>query len=185
MTNTLLTTKSEAEMIGLWKQLLHLEVPRTDCTVQRTDGIDLDSLIATHIRQWYAHLLKTAPLHQVPVESITSGITLSSSQGVVKITLPPNCIRPVEVQLDGWQRPVTEFLAPNHPKAKMQASPLMRSGCENPAAVLSGNTLTIYSIAEGRLALIETLRAVVAPPMGTYTFSLDALASIPHFAQSL
>ncbi len=185
MTNTLMTTFSESEMLTLWKQILHLEVPRTDCSVQRTDGINLDALITTHIRQWYAHLLTTAPAHLLPVENIASLVTLTSRQGVVEITLPTHCVRPLEVKLNGWKQSVTEFLVPHHPKAKMQSSPLMRSGCENPTAVLSGNKLTLYSIAPDKVAMLETLRAVVKPTEGTYTFGQEALATIPRFAESL
>ena len=184
MANTMLRL-SESEMITLWKQILHLEVPRSDCDVERTDGIDLDAMVATHIKQWYAHLLRTAPLHLVPVEDVIGSATMVSGQGVCTVQLPERCARPVEVKMMAWKRSVTEFLSPDHPAAKMQSSALMRAGNENPVVVAYDNRLELYPAPESGPAPITTLRAVAAPADGTYAFSPQALDTIPHFAESL
>ena len=42
---------TESEMLSLWKQVMRLETPRRDCTVEWDDGIDLDALLLTHIKQ--------------------------------------------------------------------------------------------------------------------------------------
>lgn len=184
--NTMLRV-SESEMLTLWKNILHLDVPRTDCDVQRIDGIDLDATIWLHIRQWYAHLLQTAPLHMVPVEDVIgTAIITTNFDGLTQVQMPARCVRPVEVRMVGWKRSVTEFLSPDHPVAKMQSNALLRAGNENPVVVAYDNRLELYpSATTGMPAAVENLRAVTAPADGTFAFSPEALHTIRQFDQSL
>lgn len=178
-------TLTQTEMTALWRKILHLDVPRSDCSVEREDGIDIDSLIDTRIRQWYAQLLRTALLHCVPIEDFASSVTPTRQGEAVQIVLPERCVRPVEVQLNGWQQSVTTFLTPESPEARMQASALMRGGTERPAAIDFGNRIMLYSLPESITPTITTLRAVATPSDGSYILSEDALNTIEQFGESL
>lgn len=182
-----LLSLSESEMLTLWKKILNLDVPNTDCDVQRIDGIDLDATIWLHIRQWYAHLLQTAPLHMVPVEDMLGSATITTqADSATQVQLPARCVRPVEVRMLGWKRSVTEFLSPDHPVAKMQSNALLRAGTENPVVVAYDNRLELYpSATTGLPAAVEILRAVAAPADGSFAFSPEALDTIKQFEQSL
>ena len=80
---------NESEMLALWKQLMHLDTPRRDCAVEWNDGVDIDALLTTHIKQWYAQLLNTAPCHLLPVQDVKSDVLLQACiDGTVEATPP-------------------------------------------------------------------------------------------------
>lgn len=173
---------SEEEMVSLWRRVMHLDPVRRECTVERDDGIDVDGLLRLHLRQWYAQLLRTAPLAWLPVEDLRTQVTLTAStDGVVTATLPVRCVRPVEWQLAGWQNSVTEFATPDSPMARRQHSPWTRSGTERPAAVLHGHRLLLYSLPPGVTPVLALARCVAAPSNGHYALRHDALGTLPRW----
>ena len=172
---------TEAQMLALWKQILHLDDVRRDCTVERDDGIDLDTLLTTRIRQWYHHLLLTGPLEWLPVDNVAAETTVATdSSGCVTATLPSRAVRPVAMRLDGWQRAATKFHKPGSREAALQASPLLRGGCCNPAAVARGDgTVKLYSAPQGTSqASLAEARCVAWAADGSYRLATAALSTI-------
>lgn len=109
---------SESEMLDLWKTMMQLQPAHYGCTIERTDGIDIDELLLIHIRKWYASLLLSAPDGIVPVEDVKDRLSVMvADNGVVTAMVPPECVRPVEWKLKAWQKSVTLFLQPNVPEA--------------------------------------------------------------------
>lgn len=171
-----------SEMLALWKKELRLEPVVRDCTVERDDGIDIDALLELHIRQWYAHLLNTAPIEWLPVEDVKADVALTTdAHGKVSATVPPQCVRPVEWQLTAWQRPVTQFLAPDSHEAQVALDPYTGAGPNRPAAIDYGNRLLLLAIATGTQPALVTARCVVRPADGTFAFHQAALATIPQW----
>lgn len=169
---------NETEMLALWKQVMNLETPRRDCNVEWDDGIDLDALLLTHIKQWYAHQLNNAPVALLPVEDVVAQVSLNVLNGVVAATVPDHCVRPVEWKLAEWQRSVTEFLDPCSHEAMLQLNEWTRGGACNPAIIDYGFQLLMMS-ANSTHPELELARCVVRPADGTYQFHSDLLASIP------
>lgn len=183
--NTLITL-SEDETVALWRKILNFDITRRDCTVERDDGIDLNELLKVHIRQWYAHLLNTAPAEWLPTSDVATLAQVSvDGYGVATITPPEHCVRILELQMNGWHRPICEFMSPTSRESKMQASEWLRGGPECPVVVDYGNRLMVYSVDTAKDASLLMLRAVIRPYQGNYTFSEEALATIPQFASSL
>ena len=174
---------TESEMLALWKQVLHLDTPRRDCTVEWDDGIDLDALMLTHIKQWYAHQLATAPAHLLPVEDVSAQVTLTVSAGLVAAVVPEQCVRPVEWRLAGWKRSVTEFLDPCSHEAMLQINEWTRGGDCNPAIIDYGFQLLMTS--GSNTPQLALARCVVRPADGTYRFHSSLLNTIPEWKQSL
>lgn len=173
---------SASEMLALWKKELRLEPVVRDCTVERDDGIDIDALLELHIRQWYAHLLNTAPVEWLPVEDVKADVALTTdAHGMVSATVPPQCVRPVEWQLTAWQRPVTQFLAPDSHEAQVALDPYTGAGPNRPAAIDYGNRLLLLAIATSTQPALATARCVVRPADGTFAFHQAALATIPQW----
>ena len=82
-------TMSEKEMVAMWRQMMNLDVPRSDCQVERADGIDLDGLLLANVRLWYEHQLLTASPDVLPVEDVRGEtVADADSDGVVTLTLP-------------------------------------------------------------------------------------------------
>ena len=171
-------------MLDLWKQVMRLETPRRDCIVEWDDGIDLDALLTTHIKQWYAYLLSTASVHQLPIEDVAAQVQLETRDGIVIATVPEQCVRPVEWKLDEWKRSVTTFLDPSSHEAMLQLNEWTRGGACNPAIIDYGSQMLLMSTTSAAPQL-ERARCVVRPADGSYQFHSDLLATIPSWKQSL
>ncbi|MBQ6279160.1 MAG: hypothetical protein IJK68_05505 [Muribaculaceae bacterium] len=175
---------TESEMLDLWKQIMRLETPRRDCTVEWDDGIDLDALLLTHIKQWYAQLLNSAPVHLLPIEDVKNEVTLTTRDGIVAATVPRQCVRPVEWKLAEWKRSVTTFLDPYSHEAMLQFNEWTRGGACNPAIIDYGFQMLMMSTISGSPQL-ELARCVVRPADGSYRFHSDLLSTIPEWKEEL
>lgn len=174
---------NESEMLALWKQVMHLETPRRDCTVEWDDGIDLDALLLTHIKQWYAHQLNNAPVQLLPVENVAAQVTLNAQNGIVAAIVPDQCVRPVEWKLAEWRHSVTEFLDPCSHEAMLQLNEWTRGGACNPAIIDYGFQMLMMS-SSGGSPVLELARCVVRPTDGSYQFHSSLLSTIPTWSAS-
>ena len=182
-TNEMLSL-TESEMLNLWKNLFQLQPTRTDCTLERIDGIDLDEFLLLNIRKWYAQLLLTAPQNIVPIVDVKDQVTISvADNGVVKASVPPECVRPVEWKLAGWEKSVTQFLSPNAPETAELHNEWTRPAAYNPAIIDHGNHLLLFSQPDGSDAVLELARCVVRPADGSYQFHRSALSTIPRWSE--
>lgn len=177
---------TESEMLDLWKTVMHLQPVHYDCAIERTDGVDMDSILLTRIRQWYASLLLSAPDGVVPIEDVKDAVKLSvTDNGVVTAEVPAQCVRPVEWKLKAWKRGVTLFLQPGVPEAAYLHSEWTRPGVYDPAAVDCGNRVLLFSQPAGEQPELEMARCVVRPANGTYAFHSSALSTIPVWNMGL
>lgn len=177
---------SENEMLALWKRVMHIDVMRRECNVERDDGIMLDDMLLTHLRQWYAHLLASAPLTWVPIEDLRAEIQISSTDdGIVTAMIPERCVRPVEWQLAVWKHSVTEFHPHSSATARAQWTPWLRAGNENPIIIKHDNRLTMYSTPAGITPVLLMARCVVTPAANHYVCHQEALSTLPKWNESL
>lgn len=168
---------SESEMLDLWKTMMQLQPAHYGCTIERTDGIDIDELLLIHIRKWYASLLLSAPDGIVPVEDVKDRLSVMvADNGVVTAMVPPECVRPVEWKLKAWQKSVTLFLQPNVPEAAYLHNEWTRPGICDPAAVDYGNRILLFTLPDGELPIFDMAHCVVRPTNGKYIFHASALA---------
>ena len=170
---------SESEMLDLWKTMMQLQPAHYGCTIERTDGIDIDELLLIHIRKWYASLLLSAPDGIVPVEDVKDRLSVMvADNGVVTAMVPPECVRPVEWKLKAWQKSVTLFLQPNVPEAAYLHNEWTRPGVCDPAAVDYGNRILLFTLPDGELPIFDMARCVVRPTNGKYVFHASGLESL-------
>ena len=159
---SLMLSYTEDEMLQLVKRLKFLVPERRECEIEREDGVDIDLNMRMWIKDWYANLLRTADADLLPVEDLKSECSaVADSQGVVTVEMPWKAVRPMEVRLEGWERSVTEFFAPDSTEARLQESEWTRGGSENPAAVAGDKELKLYSAAAGATPVVAKLRCVV------------------------
>lgn len=170
---------SESEMLDLWKTMMQLQPAHYGCTIERTDGIDIDELLLIHIRKWYASLLLSAPDGIVPVEDVKDRLSVMvADNGVVTAMVPPECVRPVEWKLKAWQKSVTLFLQPNVPEAAYLHNEWTRPGVCDPAAVDYGNRILLFTLPDGELPIFDMARCVARPTNGKYVFHASVLESL-------
>ena len=166
-------------MLDLWKTMMQLQPAHYGCTIERTDGIDIDKLLLIHIRKWYASLLLSAPDGIVPVEDVKDRLSVMvADNGVVTAMVPPECVRPVEWKLKAWQKSVTLFLQPNVPEAAYLHNEWTRPGVCDPAAVDYGNRILLFTLPDGELPIFDMARCVVRPTNGKYIFHTSVLESL-------
>ncbi len=165
-------------ILNLWKQVLLLDTPRRDCSVEWDDGIDLDSYLMTYINQWYDHMLTTAKADLLPIEDVKDNVVLNAVEGMIEAVMPKHCIRPVEMRLHGWKRSVTEFLQPGSHEANVQLNEWTRGGIYMPAVIDYGDRLVMTRAGSSSLRL-DVARCVARPADGSFKFHGSLLDTIP------
>lgn len=167
-------------MLALWKRRHFLEPLRNDCSVTRTDGVDLDAICIDQMRQWYVSLLANAPTEMLASTNIASTITPKrTSVNSLLLTLPDNVVRVTSVKLSSWQREAM-LIHSTSTRAKQQSNPFARGGIANPVAVLHANhTLELFSPGnDTTLPTVEQLLVISDPGKEKYIFDELALTTI-------
>lgn len=163
-------TLTAAEMLARWRLLKAIEPARLDCSVERTDGIDLDAYLSAEMRRWYLDLLDHAPASLLAPANIASRASVRDCGTHAFVRLPAGCRRVLAVRLAGWPLAVSP----------VADSPAARRAATNPytsapvaVAVDSGRGLVTSPGSS-----IELLLA--AFDSGPESYSFDELALNPE-----
>lgn len=161
-----------------------LKFLRSDCSIELTDGIDIDGADAASLRHRYLQLLDTAPAHLLPTANVAPQITLTLGAGFRgEAKLPPSCRRLLNIRLSTWMRPALPERREEYdlsPRRRKELNPLTCPGPSEPVAVTE---------ADGRVTVIPAVKnctvasaiAVVDPGEDTFTLDeslLPALAGV-------
>lgn len=178
----MIVTLTREEMLRRRRIAAGLEPFRTDCTVERTDGIDIDAILAQDMRQAYLRLLDTAPAHLVAVNAVaaTTESLPSTGKGTL-IKLPQTCRRVFTVRLSGWE--VAAHVAPASEALRIiaqQLNPYTRATAAAPVACLApgceaGTENAVLAWPAGTRAQIS---AAVDPGEDLYTLDESALPTL-------
>ncbi len=171
---------STDEMLSQWRMRRALEPLRSDCTIERIDGIDIDTFLKMEMRDWYLNLLDTAPAHLLMLTDITSNVSVSrnNDQSAI-ITLPQGCRRVIQLSIDCCDNPV-EIVAADSPLAMCQLNPFSRSGSIAPVAIVHHDRVIIY--AGSNNFNISHMLCIMEPDDGFYELDEAALSLIPKFS---
>lgn len=89
-------TLTRSQMLERWKTLRAVEPSRLDCTLHRTDGPDIDTILTAEMRSWYLDLLDRAdPRLLAPANVASEAQTESASGANLCIVTPPEGTRRV------------------------------------------------------------------------------------------
>ncbi len=173
MENTVkLLNYTRQEMLEDWKLRKGLALGRTDCTVVRDDGVDLDALLLSEIDCRYELLLAEAPPELLPVADIAEECVMTVADDLTaSISLPERCVRVLEVKLIGWKVPVSAFFEPDSEMARRQSSEWLRGRSECPVWVARRRSIDAYSAASRADLVPEWVVAVIRPDSGNYVFA--------------
>lgn len=166
----MLDTYTETELISHYRQINGLAL-----TYNEASDKSLDTLLRQRLRTWYSHLLMTAPSERLPKRDVRGLITSARliTNGMM-LTLPEEGVRPVSVKMPEWDTPVTRFYEPGSPAHLRQRDYWLQSTPYDPVAVLDGDTLYIYGIADRNHINVSTqmehLIMTARPIDGTYQF---------------
>lgn len=166
----MLENYSTEQMIAEWKRLTGLLPQRTDCSVELSEGSDTDAYALSEIKTWYSKILNEADPKLLPTGdfSQTAQTTERHSDGSMNIILPENCVRVLEVKLEGWDSG-TRVAAYDEATAERQRHPYLRAGKCRPIAIAAsdGRSVRVWPGSNGK---VETLTGVARPEEGRYIF---------------
>lgn len=174
-------TLDQTEMLALWKRRHFIEPLRADCTIERTDGIDIDARCREEMRAWYLDLLRHGPVEVLaPAEIAGECRAVVSPEGVTELILPAGVERVLSVQLSGWCRAATVITDPCHPPVRLQENPFSRGGVEAPVAIWTpgSEVVRLMSAAVAAETPVASVRAAVDAGPDLYTFDEQAVALI-------
>lgn len=181
-----LTVYTQQEMLAEWKLRCGYVNGRRECTVERDDGIDIDSILLRRIDDAYARLLREAPPSLLPVADVAAECTPAIKYtGCISIALPGHCVRVLCIDFAGWQRPAIPVSA-DSPTARLQSVDWLRGGASCPVCVDEGDgTLTVFGGDSLNTVSPFRLMAVVRPDDGTYRFSVGLWPQLLSYTQPL
>lgn len=87
----MIVTLTDRRMLEIWRQGANLEPALTEGSIERFDGIDIDSKLMIAMRAWYVDYLATAPLDMVPVKDLTDSATVESGPAPDQTTIRLTC----------------------------------------------------------------------------------------------
>ena len=171
---------SELEMLNLWKLHHGYSTPRRDCSLERDDDAEIDSLLLDEMRAWYANVLLTTSPDLLPVEDVSEDCTVTKmAEGMVEMKLPSRCVRVIAVRLSAWKRDATAIHAAGSEADFRQSVEWLRGTVQHPVAIAGeGNVLRLYTVPAGAEAEAEKVLCVVRPADGSYQFAQSLLGSL-------
>lgn len=148
-----------------------------EATSNQVEGMAARYPIAEFMREATVELLRTAPLHAVPLTDFRSEPLVSLKDGSGTIALPKDFLRLASFRMKGWMRTVTTVITTENPRYDRQLNPTTRGGIAKPVVALvrdaEGMKLRWFSLPPGWPREVEEALCVVrtAP-----TALLDLLA---------
>lgn len=170
------------EMLRRRRLAAGLEPSFTELAIERTDGLDVNGMLAEELRQWYAGLLAGGDRSFLAVDSIAPAaavVLTDPPAGGIRIALPENCRRVFDIRLRHWNRPATVEKAEELDRAyRRQLNSYTAATPDNPVAVSDGNHIYAWPAAAG--TTIASLSGVNDPGEGVFEFDDTALSLMPR-----
>ena len=156
--------------------------PQWEGNFEQTEGESIERYINEIIDEQLRILYMTAPTAILPVEEVASQHKPTKrTDGTGRIVLNDNVLRPISLQLDGWERPVTRFIDENHPLYELQFNRYTRGGVVNPVASLISDGLgrmviDYFSLPTSRqVHTLSSLLCILHPAAQADSYNLNPL----------
>lgn len=167
---------SEEQMMRIWRIRAGMLVADCGCVVGRSDGFDVEELLRTDLRRWYAGLLRHAPADLLPIENLSSEAELIIGDNYcARIELPERGVRVLGLSIEGMDREIVDFHRPGSYYDLVYKSETARKYATEPVAVVSGRTIDLLGYKGGEL---KSLRMVAVPADGKFRFDDSLLPAL-------
>lgn len=170
-------TKTKDEMLAYVRLMQGLEPLRADCSVEYTDGIDVNAVLEQKIRARYLDLLRTAPRALLAEDDLADECSSLPvyPPGGTRVVLPAVCVRVFDICMAGWRKAVPV----QDPELKdiivrRQKNPFTAATAESPVAVMNGDDPHSVLVFPGGEA-VTTLSCVADYGPARYAFDDAAL----------
>ncbi len=173
---------TKKEIVERVKTCMEELTPQWEGTSEQTEGVSIERYIDAVINEQLRLLLLTAPVNLLTPTELKDNITPQRREdGSGRIELPDNCLRPVLLQMQDWQRPVTEFINSSHPLYGLQFNVHTRGGTAKPVAawLIDDNgkqAIDYYSLPTAKKEhRVTTLLSILSPTPDATEYTLHPL----------
>jgi len=176
------------QLVKMVRRWALIDGDRMDASILRSDGIDIDELLKSWIRRWYADSLANAPANMLPATQIDTQATSSmKTPWMAKFTLPDNFCRLVSFRMDSWQMP-PEILSMDNPahlrRWRRQASIYARATKNAPLVFVDPLAKVLYVSPVAQNDRVAKCTAILDPgPDGPFTFNQSLLNSLSSYVK--
>ena len=180
-------TKTTAELREYVRLQAGLTPMRSDCVIEYTDGIDVDAMIDSRLRQWYLKLLSEGPRELLTEQDMAASATVGTEDvpaAGCSVRLPAACVRAFALRLSQWRHPAS--ILPAEAMARVverQKNPFLRATVDSPVAVMApcGRAVLAWPADNA----VAALTGVCDTNDGTYSMDETALAQLDTLAKNI
>lgn len=178
----MMLTLTSQQMLQTWRLCAGLESLASDCSVERFDGVDIDSRLTALMRQWYLSLLDEGDPRLIGLPSDAVSLVSVKPDGyVAAVTCHESVRRLCSIRLSDWKREAMvvdrETLARLLP---LQSNPFARAGVCDPVAWRDTDG-TVRAIPAKTSSLVVEAKAIIDPGENTYRLDSRALSTVNEY----
>lgn len=163
-------TLTEDAMLEKWRLLRAAEPLRLDCTLGRTDGVDISAIYRAEMRAWYLELLDCGALELLAPVDVAPQASVGRIGGLTVVTAPADVRRVLSLQFSDRPFPLIPAGTPDNIRARASNPFCRRPG----AAAINSHTI----LACGVTGSLEKLLCAVDHGPHVYSFDDVALKTI-------
>lgn len=168
------------ELIERVKTCMEELTPQWDGTAEQTEGVSIERYIDTMLDEQLRMLFLSAPVKLLPVVEYKDAVTpVVREDGSGRMYMNEDFLRPVSLQMQGWERPVVDFIDISHPTYELQFNKYTRGGVSKPVAVCSvndegRNVIDYYSLpATITEHIVDSFLIVLVPDAGLEQYDFN------------
>lgn len=178
----MIVTLTSQQMLQTWRLCAGLESLASDCSVERFDGVDIDSRLTALMRQWYLSLLDEGNPQMIGLPSDAVSLVSVRPDGYsATVTCHESVRRLCSIRLSDWKREamivdrdIVDKLLP------LQSNPFARAGVCDPVAWRETDG-SIHVIPAKTSSLVVDAKAIVDPGEETYRLDSRALSTVNDY----
>lgn len=176
---------SRSEMLQIWRRCAGLEPSASSCTVERFDGIDVDTRLEGLMRLWYLALLDEGDINLAGAPADATELVTPLPPGddsrIATLICAPAVRRLCTIRLSGWKRPATVTDRRNDLYGTaLQDNRYSRAGAVTPITWFDGDG-TVYATPAGPETTVVSATAYIDNGTDSYRLDERALATIHAF----
>ena len=173
---------SHQQMLQTWRRRAGLESSAIGCSIERFDGVDVDSRLSDMMRQWYLDLLDRGDPGLAGEAADVSELISAAADGngyEARLICGETVRRLQSVRLTGWERPATVAESRDIRRTlALQSNPYSRAGNADPIAWRDeGGHIHAIPASEG--SSVAEAKGYVDTGKDCYRIDERALSTIP------
>lgn len=173
---------TRSEIVARTRTCMEELTPQWDGIFEQTEGVSIERYIDDKIDEQLRVLFITQPEQLLPASELKEQVVLQQRRdGSGRLQLPDNFLHPISLQMEGWRKPVTQFINEQHPLYELQFCRYTRGGSAKPVAVWtldgSGSHIIDYFSLPSSVTThsIASFLGVLLPDEGAALFDLHPL----------